>query len=79
VPDVPIEDDVDDGREPPQYDILYKQAVGTQDTFLGMSGKDQSSTCCEEIVIRIDLPGTASMRELELDVKKTTLRLLSPK
>lgn len=78
MPEVP-EDDIDDGRDRPTYDIVYKQAVGTQDAFLGMSGKDPSSTCCEELVVKIDLPGTTSMRELDLDVKSSHLRLLSPK
>eukprot|EP00238_Polyblepharides_amylifera_P006312 CAMPEP_0196581896 /NCGR_PEP_ID=MMETSP1081-20130531/36260_1 /TAXON_ID=36882 /ORGANISM="Pyramimonas amylifera, Strain CCMP720" /LENGTH=177 /DNA_ID=CAMNT_0041902291 /DNA_START=117 /DNA_END=650 /DNA_ORIENTATION=+ len=73
-----VTDDVDDGRERPRYEFLYRQAVGTEDAYLGMSGKDPSSTCCEEIILRVDLPGTASMAELELDVQATYIRLESP-
>jgi hypothetical protein len=34
------------------YEFVYKQAVRTQDAYLGMSGKDPSSTCCEDLVVR---------------------------
>lgn len=44
---------------PLSYELLYKQAVGTHDAFLGMSGKDPSSACCEELVLRIALPEAA--------------------
>lgn len=60
------------------YDFVYKQAVETTDTYLGMSGKDPSSTQCEQIVVNIDLPNATSAAELDLDVKPTYLRLNSP-
>lgn len=42
---------------PCSYEFLYKQAVDTADNFLGMSSKDPSSTSCEDLVVRIQLPG----------------------
>lgn len=45
---------------PASHDIVYKQAVGSSDAFLGMSGKDPSSACCEALVVRIRLPGATS-------------------
>lgn len=39
---------------------MYKQAVETTDMFLGMSGKNESSTSCEDMVLRIELPGVES-------------------
>lgn len=44
---------------PRRYEFLYKQAVGTSDNFLGISyvHKDASSASCEDLVVRIDLPG----------------------
>ncbi len=42
---------------PCSYEFLYKQAVDTADNFLGMSAKDPSSTSCEDLVVRIQLPG----------------------
>ena len=41
-----------------RYEFYYKQAVETQDAFLGMGDKDPSSTQCEDIVLRVELPGT---------------------
>ena len=42
------------------HEVVYKQAVGTHDAYLGMSGKDPSSACCEELVVRISLPEATS-------------------
>lgn len=70
-----VEDDIEDGREVPQYEFLFKQAVDTSDMFLGMSGKDESSTSCEDMVVKISLPGVNSASELDLDVRPTYLKL----
>jgi len=72
-------DDYDDGRECPPYDFLYKQAVATEDVYLGLSGKDPSSTDCEDLVLKVELRGTQSMAELELDVEDTYVKIRSPK
>mmetsp|Transcript_14704 Transcript_14704/g.41387 ORF Transcript_14704/g.41387 Transcript_14704/m.41387 type:complete len:181 (+) Transcript_14704:107-649(+) len=74
-----VEDDIDDGRICPTYEFYYKQAVETQDAFLGMGDKDPSSTQCEDIVLRIELPGTSSVKDLDLDVKPTYIKLYSTK
>ncbi len=58
-----------------RYEFMYKQAVESTDVFLGMSGKDESSTSCEDIVVRIELPGVSSASELDLDVKPTYIKL----
>ncbi len=74
-----VEDDVDDGREVPVYEFLYKQAVQSTDVFLGMSGKDESSTSCEDMVLRIELPGVSSAsgaRELSSASCLTRLRMM---
>ncbi|KAK3250324.1 hypothetical protein CYMTET_40285 [Cymbomonas tetramitiformis] len=73
-----IDDDVDDGRIRPTYEFLYRQAVGTEDAFLGLSGKDPSSADCEEMILRVELPGTNSMADLDLDVQASNIRLESP-
>jgi hypothetical protein len=31
---------------------VYKQAVTPEDMFLGMSGRDPSTHCCEDLVVR---------------------------
>ena len=67
-------------RPPRRYEFLYKQAVSTADNYLGMSyvHKDPSSSNCEQLVVRIELPGTDSVGDLDLDVKPERLRLQSP-
>ncbi len=44
------------------YEFIYKQAVESTDVFLGMSGKDESSTSCESMVVKIDLPEVSSIQ-----------------
>lgn len=34
-----------------RYQILFKQCVGTEDVFFGMSRKDPSTACCEDMVV----------------------------
>lgn len=72
-----MENDVDDGRAPPEYEFIYKQAVETTDAFLGMSGKDGSSACCEDIVLRVKLPDVQKASEIDVDLKATSIRLVT--
>eukprot|EP00873_Tetraselmis_striata_P024139 jgi/Tetstr1/444403/TSEL_032292.t1 len=74
-----VGDDIDDGRSCPTYEFIYKQAVQTQDTYLGMGDKDPSSTQCEDLLLRIELPGVGSVQELDLEVKPTYIKLYSAK
>ena len=62
-------EDADDGRERPvcvysgkyvyiavmrcRFEIAYKQRVGTEDVYLGMSDSDASSRSCTEIVVKV--------------------------
>ncbi|BBN07099.1 dynein axonemal assembly factor 6 [Marchantia polymorpha subsp. ruderalis] len=68
----------DDKRTKPTYDFLYKQSVSPEDVYFQMSGKDPSSLCCDDMVMRIQLPGTEAMHDLKLDLKPTYMKLLSP-
>ncbi|XP_074134286.1 dynein axonemal assembly factor 6 isoform X4 [Sminthopsis crassicaudata] len=43
-------DDMWDPREQPEYDIIFKQQVGAEDVFLGMTRKDPSTACCEDLL-----------------------------
>ncbi|XP_072127345.1 dynein axonemal assembly factor 6 isoform X1 [Mobula birostris] len=77
--DVPVGsefEDIWDTRQQPEYEILFKQRVGTEDVFLGMSRKDGSTACCEDMVIKIKLPG-CKPADLTLDVKERFLGLRS--
>ncbi|MEE6496533.1 hypothetical protein FKM82_002406 [Ascaphus truei] len=71
-------DDTWDPREQPEYNILYKQRVGTEDVFLGMSRRDPSTACCEDMVVRIQLANTKAA-EVSLSVRNTFLDLRAPK
>ena len=66
------------GLSIPTYEFLYKQAINTADAFLGMAhNKDPGTRSCEDMVLKISLPGTKSMRELDLEVETDRLRLRS--
>ncbi|CAB1326717.1 unnamed protein product [Coregonus sp. 'balchen'] len=70
-------DDLTDTRPKPEYDILLKQNVGTEDVFLGMSRKDPSSMCCDSMLVKIKLPDTKAT-DVVLDVKEKFLDLRTP-
>jgi HSP20 family molecular chaperone IbpA len=71
--------DPSDKRKRPEYEILYKQEVSANDCFLGLDmEKDVGTTCCNEIVVKITLPGE-TMKDLDLDVQKTRLTVQSRK
>ncbi|XP_067308725.1 protein PIH1D3 isoform X2 [Pseudorasbora parva] len=71
-------DDLTDLRPQPEYEIVLKQSVGTEDLFLGLSRKDPSSMCCESMLVRVKLPDTKAS-DLALDVRETFLDLRTPK
>lgn len=75
--DIPTEDALacggSDDRPCPRYEISYKQAVGTEDTFLGLGDKSPASADCTHITIKIHFPGCA-MKDLDLDVTKNRIK-----
>lgn len=70
-------DDTWDPREQPEYEILFKQHVGTEDVFFGMSRKDPSTACCEDMVVKIKLPET-KFSDITLDIQDKVLDLRTP-
>jgi len=66
-----------DGRRRPDYDIVYKQSVGAETVYLGLDDVDPSSSSCQQLVLKINLPGN-KMSDLDLDVQKQSLVLSSP-
>ncbi|XP_044225044.1 protein PIH1D3 [Thunnus albacares] len=71
-------DDLADLRPQPEYEIILKQSVGTEDLFLGLSRKDPSSMCCKAMLVKIKLPDTKAT-DVVLDVKEKFLDLRTPK
>ncbi|XP_065058566.1 dynein axonemal assembly factor 6-like isoform X2 [Rhopilema esculentum] len=67
-----------DSRPSPEYDVMFKQKVTSDDIFLGMSGKNPSTACCEDLLIKIQLPDTRRT-DIDLDVQDTFLDCRTPK
>jgi hypothetical protein len=57
-----------DDRPSPEYDILYKQSVGTEDVFLNCQDRDPSTAYCD-LLIKVVLPDTRRA-DITLDVDK---------
>ncbi|RVE61200.1 hypothetical protein OJAV_G00168290 [Oryzias javanicus] len=70
--------DLADPRPQPEYEIILKQSVGTEDVFFGLSRKDPSSNCCEALLVKIKLPDTRAT-DVILDVKEKFLDLRTQK
>ena len=68
----------EDDREKPEFDVLFKQTVGAEDVYFGLSGKDNSSNSCDELSIRIKLPNT-TLKEISVEVKQQSIHLNCPK
>ena len=70
-------EDIHDDRVQPDFDVLHKQSIGTEDVFLGLSGKDPSSNNSDALLIKIKLPG-CKLKEIEWDVKEQSVHVQSP-
>ncbi|KAM3827340.1 dynein axonemal assembly factor 6 [Vipera latastei] len=66
-----------DPRDQPEYEIVFKQQVRVEDLFLGMSRKDPSTACCEDMLIKIKLPDTKAS-DITLDIQEKLLDFRSP-
>ncbi|KAM8896265.1 dynein axonemal assembly factor 6 isoform 1-T3 [Lycaon pictus] len=77
VPEGAEHDDMWDVREMPEYEVIFKQQVGTEDIFLGFSRKDSSSACCEDLVVKIKLPNT-NPSEIKIDIQELIIDLRTP-
>jgi hypothetical protein len=51
VKDLPVS--LGDPRPQPNFESLYRQKVGTEDVYLGLSNVDPSSNHCQEILYKI--------------------------
>lgn len=61
-----------------RFEIRYKQRVGAEDVFLGMSDKTPASSDCTHLVVKVHFPG-ATLAELDLKVTKNRIKAESPK
>lgn len=67
-----------DKRPAPRYEFFFKQLVGSEDIFLGLSDKSPAVQDCTHLVVKIHFPG-ATMRDLDLDVTKNRIKASSAK
>ena len=58
---------INESRMKPRYELLHRQKVRAEDVFLNLGDSDSSSDRCEELSLRIHLPG-ASLADISLDV-----------
>lgn len=78
VPEVPVSDDASyDPRQRPDYDIKFRQAVGSEDIFLGLGRKTPATASCETMVLTMDLKGEKKV-DIDLHITKQHLDLRSP-
>ena len=66
-----------DDRPEPEFEILYQQRVGTEDVYLGLGGRDPSTAYCQDLLVKIQLPGTRR-EDIGLDVDPQNLKLQAP-
>lgn len=59
-----------DSRKVPEYNIVYKQSLQTEDVYLQMCNKTASTASCEEILVSIHLPDeeAGSLQQMDLSV-----------
>jgi dynein assembly factor 6, axonemal len=69
-----------ENRERPNYTIVYKQAVRTEDMFLQMGCKTPGTASCEDMIVEIDLPNEqATIEAMQLDVARDTIDVRTPR
>lgn len=65
-----------DPRVAPEYDLLFKERINSEDVYLGMDfTRDGSSAMCEGMVVRFKLPKTQKVSDIELEVEKRAVIL----
>lgn len=57
----------------PKYEFRYKQCVGTEETYFGLSDVTPASYDCTHLVVKIHFPNS-KMRDLDLDVTKNRIK-----
>jgi dynein assembly factor 6, axonemal len=76
-----LEAEADDARIVPAFEFSYKQAVQTGDVYLALDpmGKDPTSTCCEDLVLTVQLPDAETANDIDVDLTDSSITLLTSK
>lgn len=68
-----------DTRKHPEYKIVYKQAVTTEDIYLQMGLKTPATSSCEDMVIEVQLPDeSVGIDSMDLSVEPDLIHLQTP-
>ncbi|KAJ0181886.1 hypothetical protein K1T71_002608 [Dendrolimus kikuchii] len=65
-----------DNRKTPEYTMNYQQSVTAEDVFLQIGPKTPSSASCENLIVRIKMPGDKK-ENVELAVDTTSVAVNS--
>ncbi|CAF0713627.1 unnamed protein product [Brachionus calyciflorus] len=60
-------DTTDDPRIQPEYDIVYKQRLTSEEMFLQMGNKTPATSSCEDMVVKIKLPGVEKVNDIDIN------------
>ncbi|OWR50593.1 dynein axonemal assembly factor 6 [Danaus plexippus] len=63
-------------RKTPEYTMNYQQSVSAEDVFLQMGPKTPSSASCENLVVRVMMPGDKK-ENVDLSVDKNSVTINS--
>ncbi len=66
-------DTSDDPRQQPDYEIVYKQKVTTEEIYLGMGNKNNATASCEDMIVKVKLPGVEKFSDIDLDLHEKFL------
>ncbi|CAB3231003.1 unnamed protein product [Arctia plantaginis] len=64
-------------RRTPEYTMNYQQSVSAEDVYLQIGPKTPSSASCENLIVRINLPGDKK-ENVDLSVNNTSVTVSSP-
>ena len=68
---------IEDERETPDYDVVYKQNLKTEDVYLGMTDMDPSSNKCQYMVLKVKLPNT-DLKTIVMDMDEEQVWIQTP-
>ncbi|CAJ1418967.1 unnamed protein product [Effrenium voratum] len=67
-----------DDRAIPRYEVMPRQKLNASDAYMNLQEMDPSSDRCQELLIKIWLPGT-QLKDISLEVLEDRVLLQAPK
>jgi hypothetical protein len=52
----------------PEYEIVYKQKVTSEDIYLQMGNKTPATASCEDMIVKIKLPGVSKLADIDVNL-----------